>query len=151
MLDAIDLQLLQLLRENCRQSLRELGKKINLSAPAVNARLKHLEESGVIASFTLAVHPKIVGINLEALIFIDMMPYVYKRFLSFMQKQPAVCSCERITGEYCFMLRAGFKGVEQLLNFVELLEKDYGKCKVSMVLKREISERIALDADVIKD
>ena len=151
MLDAIDLQLLQLLRENCRQSLRELGKKVNLSAPAVNARLKHLEDSGVIASFTLVVHPQIVGINLEALIFIDMMPYVYQRFLCFVKKHPAVCSCERITGEYCFMLRAGFKGIEQLLSFVDLLENEYGKCKISMVLKREISERIALDADVIKD
>ena len=151
MLDSIDLQLLKLLRENCRQSLRDLGKVVNLSAPAVNARLKRLEDSGVISSFTLAVHPKTVGINLEALIFIDMMPYVYKQFLSFIKKHLSVCSCERITGEYCFMLRVGFKGIEQLLSFVELLEKDYGKCKISLVLKREISERIALDADVFKE
>ncbi|MGN0894969.1 MAG: Lrp/AsnC family transcriptional regulator, partial [Succinivibrio sp.] len=42
-LDTTDLQILCALRDDSRLSLRELGAKISLSAPAVASRVKRLE------------------------------------------------------------------------------------------------------------
>lgn len=43
-LDTADLLLLCALRDDSRLSLRDLGAKVSMSAPAVAARLRHLEE-----------------------------------------------------------------------------------------------------------
>lgn len=43
-LDTADLLLLCTLRDDSRLSLRDLGAKVSMSAPAVAARLRRLEE-----------------------------------------------------------------------------------------------------------
>jgi len=45
-MDEIDRDILLHLQENARSSFTELGKKVGLSTPAVNERVKKLEEKG---------------------------------------------------------------------------------------------------------
>jgi Lrp/AsnC family transcriptional regulator, leucine-responsive regulatory protein len=47
-MDEIDRDIIFHLQENARISFTELGKKVGLSAPAVNERVKKLEDKGVI-------------------------------------------------------------------------------------------------------
>ncbi len=48
MVDAIDKQLLDILKDNSRLSFADLGRKINLSPSAVRERVQKMEDIGVI-------------------------------------------------------------------------------------------------------
>lgn len=50
-LDAVDQQLLQLLREDARLSYRELSRRVGVSTPTVAAKVRRLEALGVIQGY----------------------------------------------------------------------------------------------------
>ncbi len=53
-----DRQLLALLRDNARMSVTELSKKLRVSRATVQNRIAKLEESGVIAGYTIRLKPE---------------------------------------------------------------------------------------------
>ena len=50
-LDETDLQILSLLKENARMSLKNIAEKTFLSSTAVSARIEKLEENGYIKGY----------------------------------------------------------------------------------------------------
>ena len=60
-LDDVDWRLLDLLQADGRLSFKELGRRINLSAPAVAERVRRLEEAGVITGYRATVNPASLG------------------------------------------------------------------------------------------
>ena len=54
--DSTDEAILALLSENARQSVAEIGRRVNLSPAAVNRRMKRLEEIGVIRGYTVLLN-----------------------------------------------------------------------------------------------
>ncbi|MGQ9514093.1 MAG: Lrp/AsnC family transcriptional regulator [Thermoproteota archaeon] len=54
-MDKTDLIISQLLLENSRLSCRELADKLGLSINAIHKRIKRMQESGIIRSFTAKV------------------------------------------------------------------------------------------------
>ena len=46
--DAIDCRIIELLQENARITLKEIGAKVYLTSPAVSARIEKMERFGVI-------------------------------------------------------------------------------------------------------
>ena len=52
-LDQTDQQILTLLAENARQSVKELARRIGLSRSAAQERLARLERDGVLAGYTI--------------------------------------------------------------------------------------------------
>jgi Lrp/AsnC family leucine-responsive transcriptional regulator len=75
-LDAIDSEILRLLREDGRLSWRELGAAVGLSANAAADRVRRLRQDGVILGFTALIDPAAGGRNLEALVGITLSPGV---------------------------------------------------------------------------
>ena len=65
-LDGIDIELVDLLLQDGRQTLAELGKTVGLSAPAVKRRLDRLEDEGVITGYTAKVDHAKLGRRIEA-------------------------------------------------------------------------------------
>jgi Lrp/AsnC family transcriptional regulator, leucine-responsive regulatory protein len=54
-LDAVDLELLQLLAGDARMSQRSLARTLGMSPPAVGERISRLERAGVIRGYTIEV------------------------------------------------------------------------------------------------
>ena len=65
-LDATDRTILDLLAENARRTLGDIGERVGLSAPAVKRRIDRLEASGVILGYTTRVDHAKLGRPLEA-------------------------------------------------------------------------------------
>jgi DNA-binding Lrp family transcriptional regulator len=57
-LDEIDREILAILQANGRLSGADIGRKVNLSQPAVSARIQRLERSGVITGYHAVVDPR---------------------------------------------------------------------------------------------
>jgi len=65
-LDTTDRTILDLLAENARRTLGDIGQRVGLSAPAVKRRIDRLEASGVIIGYTTRVDHAKLGRPLEA-------------------------------------------------------------------------------------
>jgi len=57
------MQILHILLDNCRESDRQIGKKIGISGGAVKSRITKMLEKGVIEKFALKIEPPILGYN----------------------------------------------------------------------------------------
>lgn len=65
-LDPTDRTILDLLAENARRTLGDIGERVGLSAPAVKRRIDRLEAAGVILGYTTRVDHAKLGRPLEA-------------------------------------------------------------------------------------
>lgn len=65
-LDNVDRRLLALLAADARFSRRQLGRALNMSAPAVGARLSRLEQAGVIRGYSVDIDWAAAGYPLQA-------------------------------------------------------------------------------------
>jgi len=65
-LDEADRAILDLLAENARRTLGDIGQRVGLSAPAVKRRIDRLEAAGVILGYTTRVDHAKLGRPLEA-------------------------------------------------------------------------------------
>jgi Lrp/AsnC family leucine-responsive transcriptional regulator len=67
-MDAVDTEILRLLREDARMSWRDLGAAVGLSANAAADRVRRLRRAGVILGFAALIDPAAGGRRLEALV-----------------------------------------------------------------------------------
>jgi DNA-binding Lrp family transcriptional regulator len=65
-LDQTDHKILELLSENARRTMADIGEKVSLSASAVTRRIERLERSGVIAGYTVIVDHRKAGRPIQA-------------------------------------------------------------------------------------
>ena len=69
--DAVDRRLLGLLAEDATLTYAELGKRLNLSAPAVHERARRLKQAGVIQRTIAVLDANLVGKPLLAFVHVD--------------------------------------------------------------------------------
>ena len=67
-MDAIDQQIVALLRQDARSSFQSIGSKVSLSAPAVKRRVDRLQETGVIQGYSAQVDPARFGWDTHAVV-----------------------------------------------------------------------------------
>lgn len=67
-IDELDRQLIDLLQQDARRTLAELGAEVSLSAPAVKRRIDRLERLGVIVRFTIEVDQAKLGRTVDAFV-----------------------------------------------------------------------------------
>ncbi|GAE37214.1 transcriptional regulator [Halalkalibacter akibai JCM 9157] len=93
-MDEIDKSILIELQHNARISVTELGKKIGLSTPAANERLKKLEEKEVIEGYRAVINPEKVNKHVTAFILYDTKRC--KEFREFCKEHPSVIECHSL-------------------------------------------------------
>jgi DNA-binding Lrp family transcriptional regulator len=67
-MDAIDRQIVVLLREDARRSFQSIGSRVSLTAPAVKRRVDRLEAEGVIRGYSATVDPARFGWSTHAFV-----------------------------------------------------------------------------------
>ena len=114
LLDRINRRLLTELQADARVSVAELGRRINLSAPAVAERLGRLERGGVILGYRAELDPKALGYPLAAVVRVRPGPGQLPRIPEIARDTPEVVECRRITGEDCFILELHLRAIDDL-------------------------------------
>jgi Lrp/AsnC family leucine-responsive transcriptional regulator len=118
-LDDVDLRLVGELQADGRLSFAELGRRVDLSAPAVAERLGRLEQAGVITGYRAVVDPRALGFTLGVIIRIRPAPRELRKVAELAQRTPEVVECHRITGEDCFFMKAYVRDVEHLEEVID--------------------------------
>jgi Lrp/AsnC family transcriptional regulator, leucine-responsive regulatory protein len=118
-LDETDQRLLRELQENSRLSLAELGRRVNLSSPAVAERLQRLERTGVITGYRAEVDPKAIGYPIAAFVRIRPTTRQLQRIPELAREVPEVVECHRVTGEDCFVLKLHLRAMDDLEDILD--------------------------------
>ncbi|MDQ8726860.1 Lrp/AsnC family transcriptional regulator [Bradyrhizobium sp. LHD-71] len=106
-LDRFDLAILAVVQRDNTTPQRVIGESINLSAPAVQRRVKRMEQAGVIQANVAVVDPVKLGHAITILVEVEMESEradevdAAKRAFS---AAPEVQQCYYVTGEFDFML-----------------------------------------------
>jgi Lrp/AsnC family transcriptional regulator, leucine-responsive regulatory protein len=106
-LDAFDRKLLAEVQRDAQTPQSELGERVNLSAAAVNRRLRRLSELGVIDHYAAVVAPEKVDYNLTVVVTVEVESEQIDR-LDEMKRSFAACplvqQCYYVAGEWDFVL-----------------------------------------------
>ncbi|PTB19839.1 AsnC family transcriptional regulator [Trinickia symbiotica] len=132
-LDRLDWRILEALQTHARVTNTELGKRIGLSQPAVSARIKRLEEHGVIEGYAARVNAELVGRDISAIVRIQTTHAQIAKCLKAFSATPEIIEAHRITGEDCFIVRVVVQRMNQLEAVIDALAR-FGPVKTSIVL-----------------
>lgn len=113
-IDEIDRGIISTLEHDGRASLAEIGKGVGLSGPAVGERLRRLQSDGVVEGFTVCVDTKALGYTLEAIVRIKPRSKQLHNVEQMIRDEPSFTSCDRVTGDDCFIARLALISVAEL-------------------------------------
>lgn len=106
-LDEFDLAILAVLERDNTTPQRDIGERVNLSAPAVQRRVRRMEEQGVIKANVAVVNPASVGRPLTIVVAVDVeserVDLLDAAKASF-AAAPEVQQCYYVAGEADFIL-----------------------------------------------
>lgn len=100
----VDVHILNELKEDARLSMRELSKRVNLSAPAVAERVRKLEDAGIIEGYSVQVNYKKLGLMIDCLLEVTVLNGEYQRFVAFMNQHPRAFLLIEWQGSHAFSL-----------------------------------------------
>src|SRR5438046_5199700 len=104
-IDQTDRRIIGELTTDGRVSVAELGRRVNLSPPAVAERVQRLERAGVITGYRAELDPRALGYQLTAIVRIKPAPGRLPRIPELALEIPEVSECHRLTGTDCFFLK----------------------------------------------
>lgn len=148
-LDEKDRQLLALLQTDARMTHAELARRVNLSSPGLQKRIRKLEEVGVISQYVTLLNHEAVGFDMLCFVQVTLQrhePEAVRAFREAVQLMPEVLACHHITGEYDYLLKVVLRNRKHLEQFIlEQLTPLPGmdRIRTSLVLS-EIKETTAV-------
>jgi len=114
-------QFLEILQQEGRISNKELANRVNLSPPAVHARLKRLEQQGYIRRYVALLDRELIGYDMLCFINVTLQLHQLEHVESFRKRMlelPQVLECHHLTGEYDYLLKVVVRTRKDLENFV---------------------------------
>ncbi|WP_026555591.1 Lrp/AsnC family transcriptional regulator [Arthrobacter sp. 35W] len=128
-MDAIDSGLLRLLGDNGRASFSALGRGVGLSANAAAARVRRLEEDGIIAGYTVRLADDLERPAEGLEVFIDVRLRESTggdAFLAYLKPLAQVRDAVHVTGPYDYLLHVRVRNPLELDGFLHRLKHDGG-------------------------
>ena len=139
-IDDTDRKIISELTAHGRISFAELGRRVNLSSPAVADRVQRLERDDVITGYRAELNPRALGYPLTAIVRIKPAPGQLARIPELAAAIPQVGECHRITGEDCFYLTVYLRSIDELS---ELLDRflAHGETTTSLINASPVPRR----------
>ena len=139
-LDEIDHRIVAELSADGRISFAELGRRTNLSSPAVTERVKRLEQTGVITGYRAQIDPRALGYQLTAIVRVKPAVRQLSKIAELAGEIPQVEECLRITGEDCFYIKLHLGSIEELPDVLDQFLL-YGETTTSIVNATPVARR----------
>ncbi|MFT3689943.1 Lrp/AsnC family transcriptional regulator [Paenirhodobacter sp.] len=107
-LDAIDRRILAALIADARQPVTEIARQVGLSKTPVAARIKRLEEIGLITGYRAILSPIKLGLTHVAFVEVrlsDTRESALRRFNTAVRAVPEIEECHMIAGGFDYLLK----------------------------------------------
>ena len=125
-LDEKDLEILRILQENSKISSKDIGRKIGSPIPTVYAKIKRMEDLGIIKNYKTILDAKKLGKGTTAFIFVSFeyrppgteTPLDQREIAKKIAKFPEVQELHVITGDWDILIKVKAKDVDDVGKFV---------------------------------
>lgn len=120
-LDALDKAILAALQADGRISNAELARRVNLSPPAIHARLRRLEKQNYIAQYAAILNREQVGYDMLCFVHMTLQGHQQEQVemvRNTINQMPEVLECYHLTGEYDYLLKVVIRNRKDLERFV---------------------------------
>ncbi|MGB4777301.1 Lrp/AsnC family transcriptional regulator [Microbacterium sp.] len=133
-LDEIDREVVRILQDEGRVSVTELAGRIHLSQPAASARLRRLEDAGIIVGYGARIAPESVGLATRALIRLRTTHAQIADALTQFGRLTEITRILRVTGEDCFVVDVHARDARRLEEVIDAIGR-FGPVSTSLVLR----------------
>jgi DNA-binding Lrp family transcriptional regulator len=119
-LDRIDCSIVALLQKNARLSNKEIAAAVGLAPSSSWERVKRLSDLGVFTGFHARVHPKALGIGLQAMVAVRLGRHSHDlvaRFREQVLKLPEVIAMYHLAGRDDFLIHVVVRDSDHLREF----------------------------------
>lgn len=144
-MDSTDYKILEILIEDGRISMKDLAKRVALSAPAAAERVKKLEEDGIIKKYKAVIDYEKLGKKMNVLINVDMKVQNSAKFNEFIRNENSITECHHVTGPYCKIIKACLEDIESLGKLIDKIQV-YGDTETFIILS-SIEKENLLNSD----
>ena len=120
-LDRTDIQILKILQENGRITVKELAFKVHLSTTPVFERMKRLESEGYIQRYTAVLNPAKLGRGVIVFCSVRLRRMgkdIAHDFVTRVKDIPEVAECYNISGEFDYLLKIYAPDMQYYNNFI---------------------------------
>ena len=107
-LDRTDLQILRILQEDGRITVKELARRVHLSPTPVFDRMRRMEAAGIIERYTTVLNADKLGQGFIVFCSVKLRRMgkdIAHDFIDRIQDIPEVAECYNISGEFDFLLK----------------------------------------------
>ncbi len=125
-LDSIDCKLLSELQEDAKISLKEVGSRVGLSAPAAMERVRKLEQAGVITGYFARIDARKVGLDVAAFIGVDLSSGAIDELETWVAGVPQILECHHVTGGHTLLLKVRTRNTSELEALIRRLRSISG-------------------------
>ena len=119
--DSTDWRILSELQQDARLSNVELAQRVHLSPSPCLARVRRLEESGLIRRYVTLLDPIPLGLTVSVFIQVRLEKQVERALETFeraIAERPEVMECYLMTGDSDYLLRVLVRDVQALERFI---------------------------------
>lgn len=118
-MDKIDRKIIDLLADDARRALTDIGERVGLSASATNERIRRLTASGAIRRFTVDADPSALGVPVLAFVCVALAADADEAaFRAFAGRHPAIEEAHHVTGGWSYMVKVRVASLPDLEAFL---------------------------------
>lgn len=140
-LDTKDKQILEILKENSRLSVQEIGLRVNLTNNPCWRRIKRLEDSGAIKKYTIEIDHSALGLGTVAFVSLKLERHEanwLQQLSAAVDEMPEIIECHRMAGEVDYLLKVLVRDLRHYDEvYQELISKVPGLADVSSTFSME--------------
>src|SRR5699024_9881901 len=119
LLEHTDMEFLDEISKNGRMTMKGVGEKLHLTAPATATRVEKLEDSRVIVGFTINVNQVKLGYFVHVFITVMTQGVSHHSYLSFIKAEDNyLINNYKISGDGCYLLECKFPSNELMNEFL---------------------------------
>ena len=119
-IDTKDAEILVLLQQNAKLTVRELASKIHLSPTPTHERIKRMEQEGVILQYGALVDNRKVNKGIMVICHVSLREHnkiAAQQFINAVIAFKEVTECYNISGDFDFMLKIMASSMESFHKF----------------------------------
>lgn len=129
-MDALDYQILKILKENARAKASDISRQVHLSVSTVLERIRKMETGGVITAYTVLTDESRMGSGVTAQMEVSLEhPKYSQSFEESVLAHPHIVSCYYLTGEFDYLLKITCRSSEHLEQIHRFIKEREGISK----------------------
>lgn len=123
-MDELDLKIIKQLALDSKMSFQELGAKVGLTAPAVHARVKKMEKSGVIQNYGVNLDYARIGLAVTAFVRLQTGKMRCSEAGDALAKYHEIEECHSVAGEDDVIIKTRTATPLELQNLLDRLRTE---------------------------